>query len=303
MYKENNTIMKRLFIGMTVVAVVMTGLSSCGEAARTTYSDSEYVMFADTMSLFPVQNSNDYFTVPVASTVACDYDRTYGVEVIDRASNAIEGRHYEFESNSVTIKAGEKVADLKIRGIYENIEKTDSLSVTLRLLTDEGTKWDLYGVQTRVQIMKSCPFNLDVFTGYCKVTSTYFRSYMTNTDLRLIETTKVEGENAVILHDFYYDGYDIKLKFDASDPLEPFVDMDKDQMIGNTPEAFDKMHGNGKMLVEQPAVYTSYYNVCQSFVVQYITLYVKGIGTVGTYVNILEWISDEEAALLKKEGY
>ena len=31
------------------------------------------------------------------------------------------------------------------------------------------------------------------------------------------------------------------------------------------------------------------------------TIYVVGKGTVGTYVNILEWISDEEAEQYKKE--
>lgn len=39
------------------------------------------------------------------------------------------------------------------------------------------------------------------------------------------------------------------------------------------------------------------------FVFQYMRAYVEGIDTVGTYINILEWISDEEAALLQKEGY
>ena len=33
----------------------------------------------------------------------------------------------------------------------------------------------------------------------------------------------------------------------------------------------------------------------------YTTIYVVGKGTVGTYVNILEWISDEEAEQYKKE--
>ena len=36
--------------------------------------------------------------------------------------------------------------------------------------------------------------------------------------------------------------------------------------------------------------------------VQYMTFYVDGVGTVGTYVNILKWISDEEAEILKSQG-
>lgn len=291
--------MKRLFIGIGVAIAVVASLSGCGDAAKTTYSGPEYVLFADTMSLFPVQNSQDYFTVPVASTVACDYDRTFGVEVDEKASNAIENKHYVIESNSVTIKAGERAADLKIRGIYENIEKTDSLSIVLHLVSKEDTHWDLYGTKTRVEMMKSCPFDLNVFTGWCKVTSSFYQDYMSNTDYRLIQTEIDKSkENTIIMHDFFYKGYDLKLKFGPSDPMKPFVEMD-DQILGSTAEAFGTIHGNGKLMVKQPTVYVSYYNVCQTFVLQYITVYVNGVGTVGTYVNILEWISDEEAGRLQ----
>ena len=204
--------MKRLFIGMGVVIALTVGLSGCGDMAKTTYNGPDYVMFADTMSLFPVQNSQDYFTVPVASTVACDYDRTFAVEVDEKASNAIEKKHYVIESNTVTIKAGERAADLKIRGIYENIGKTDSLSITLRLVSNDETRWDIYGTKTRVEMMKSCPFDLNVFTGWCKVSSSFYQNYMNNIDFRLIQTEiDKEEENTIIMHDFFYKGYDLSL--------------------------------------------------------------------------------------------
>ena len=53
----------------------------------------------------------------------------------------------------------------------------------------------------------------------------------------------------------------------------------------------------------QPTMYTSYYSTCEKFVFQYVTLHVDGVGTVGTYANILEWISDAEAEKLIEEGY
>ena len=34
-----------------------------------------------------------------------------------------------------------------------------------------------------------------------------------------------------------------------------------------------------------------------------MTFYVKDIGTVGTYANIVEWISDSEYEYLKQQGY
>lgn len=294
--------MKRIFIGLLAAVAAIAGLSGC-DSDKTTYSGSEYVMFSDTLSYFPVQNSNDWFKVSVASTVACDYDRTYGVEVDDKNSNAVENKHYVIESNTVTIKAGERAADLKIRGLYENIGKTDSLSVTLHLIADDDKEWAEYGTKTRIEMQKACPFDLHVFTGYCKLTSTYYSEFMKDTNMRLLKAEAVSGEeNTVILPDFFYKGYGIKLKFDPSNPLKPFVEMD-DQILGSTAEAFGTIYGDGKLLVKQPTAYASYYNVCQTFVFLYITVYVENVDTVGTYVNMIEWISDEEAEQLKNQGY
>ena len=47
----------------------------------------------------------------------------------------------------------------------------------------------------------------------------------------------------------------------------------------------------------------SFYNVCQNFFLQYMTFYVNNVGVVGTYANVVEWISEEEYNYLKKQGY
>ena len=36
-----------------------------------------------------------------------------------------------------------------------------------------------------------------------------------------------EEENAVILKDFFYKGYDIKIRFSTEDPLQPLIDLEK----------------------------------------------------------------------------
>lgn len=294
--------MKRIFIGLFALVAVIVSLSGC-DSDKTAYSGPEYVMFSDTLSYFPVQNSKDYFNVHVASTVTCDYDRTFGIEVDDKKTNAIEDRHYVIESNTVTIKAGERAADFKIRGLYENIEKEDSLAVTFNLISKENTKWNLYTTKTRVEIMKSCPFDAAVFTGYCTLSSSFFDEYMSGTDLRLLKSSvDPKDPHTIIIHDYFYKGYDIKLKFDSSNPLEPFIEMDT-QIIGSTAEAFGTIYGNGKLMVDSPNIYTSYYNVCQKYVFLYTRLYVDNVDTVGTFVNILEWISDEEAKKLQDQGY
>ena len=71
-----------------------------------TYDDYEYVMFADTLAVYPVQKDVEWFAIPVVSSVVRDYDRVFGVEIIDKGNNAIENLHYSLKSNTVTIKAG-----------------------------------------------------------------------------------------------------------------------------------------------------------------------------------------------------
>ena len=95
------------YIPIVVAAVCM--IVGCKER-YVTYSDAEYVMFADTMATYPVQKDVEYFSIPVVSTVVRDYDRTFGVEIIDKGNNAIENLHYRLKSNTVTIKAGENRA-------------------------------------------------------------------------------------------------------------------------------------------------------------------------------------------------
>ena len=196
--------MKLLITGIVALITLAVGFWGCNDLSRTTYSGSDYVMFSDTLSMYPVQDSEKWFEIPVVATNICDYDRSFGVEVDDKASNAIEKKQYVVESNTVTIKAGERVAKFRMKGIYENIDKTDSLSVTFNLLAKDENVWDLYGTRTRVQMQKACPFELSTFEGYCLLTSSFFSAYMTNTEYRLLQAERDKTEdNTIILHDFF----------------------------------------------------------------------------------------------------
>ena len=155
----------------------LAALSVACQERYVTYDDAEYVMFADTLATYPVQADVEYFSIPVVSTVIKDYDRTFGVEIIDRTSNAIENYHYRLQSNTVTIKAGENRADVLVHGFYDNIEATDSLGFTLQLVMDERLEMPLYGKQSKAVLMKSCPFDINNFTGYCVLTSMFLYDY------------------------------------------------------------------------------------------------------------------------------
>ena len=97
--------MKNILKYITSIIVAAFALTGCHER-YVTYSDAEYVMFADTMAIYPVQKADSTFVIPVVSTVKKDYDRTFAVEIIDKGNNAIEKKHYRLESNTITIKAG-----------------------------------------------------------------------------------------------------------------------------------------------------------------------------------------------------
>ena len=300
--------MKKIMMGCLVAVAAIIALASCSQD-YTTYSGPSHIMFSDTLYQYPVQQNNEIFNVPVSATERADYDRTFAVEVVDKQSNAIEGLHYRLLDNTVTIKAGEIVGNVQVQGIYDNIGKTDSLGFTLKLVIPEKYNWtQLYKDYTHVVMLKSCPFDINNFTGWCVVTSTFYTQYLNNVSHRLVRTELVEGEeNTVRIKDVYYDGYDIKLKLCPGNPLEPKVEMDE-QIVGKTGEAFGTIYGDGKLRINQLPAYNSYFNTCQNFVMQYVLMSVnKKDGTlldnVNMYINLFEWVSDAEAERIQREGF
>lgn len=290
--------------------MVALALFSCKEQ-YTKYSDAEYVMFADSISTNMVQKEQSRFTVAVSSTVARSYDRTFGVEVVDAGSNAIEGKHYRLLTSSVTIPAGKLAADVEVEGIYDNIEATDSLGFKLRLVMPEQLKWSLYPNSdcTKVTMYKSCPFDRNTFTGYAVLSSLLLRDYPgDNVSFQRLVYTEAHPteEDMIIVRSAFYDGYDITLTLHSEDAAEPRITMDKDQVLSDEASVFGQILGDNHILGDDSPYYTSYFNTCQRFAVLWLRVYVENlgttIGTVGNYYNVIEWISDEEADRLKREG-
>jgi len=300
--------MKRIITVLFAAGLLAAFAASCDQE-RTVYSGPEYVMFADTMSVNMVQQDQEHFAVTVAATTACDYDRTFGVEVVDKRSKAIEGLHYRLLSNTVTIPAGQRTADVLIHGCYDKFEAADTLNVVLQLVMPEQLKWDLYNDNTNVKMVKSCPFSIDDFTGWCMVTSAFLQSFpgMENSSIqRLVRTEKhPTEENAVIIRDWLFTGYDVELRFDPDDPANPKVTMPEGQTLSDEESVFGKINGDNKILVKSSPAYLSYFSSCENFVTLWIQAYVENlgapVGAVGNYLNILEWVSDEEAERLQKE--
>lgn len=295
--------LSRNFLGL---ALAVAFASSCNEGEPLAPTTPDYIQFSDTLYVLPVADDVEYHNVPIVATQACDYDRTVAVEIIDATSNAIEGKHYSLESNTITIKAGELVGNVRVRGYHSNIDVYDSLGFKLNLLVPEELQWDIYGTETNVLLQKACKFDINSFVGYCVVTSTYIMNYM-EVDKRLVKAEiDPENENTIIMRDYFFDGYDVRINFKDNDILNPLIEME-DQVFGPTSEAFGTLYGDGLIRMYQPTAYTSYFSSCEKFIFQYMTLYVPGMAegqnTVGTFVNAVEWISDDEAEKLKREGY
>ncbi len=301
--------MKKILSIFISVAVAL-GAMSCNEQ-YITYDGPEYMMFADTLSTNMVLADGSSFRVTVASTVKCDYDRTVGVEVVDEGSNAIEGKHFSLKSNSVTIPAGKLTAEVEVQGHYDNIEPTDSLGFVLKLAMPEQLKWeDLYagGDRTKVVMYKSCPFDINNFTGWCMLTSLFIYNYPgDNASYQRLVKTELHPteENTVIVHDAFYDGYDVKIKFNPEDPAEPIVTMPSNQVLSDEASVLGWILGDDHILGEHSPLNPSYFNSCQRYVQLWMHVYVEkvgeSIGTVGHFLNILEWVSDEEADRLQRE--
>ena len=298
--------LSRNLLGAAIAVAVAGSIVGCNENWIFAPSTPDYIQFSDTLYVLPVVDDEEYHNVPIVATKTCSYDRTVAVEIIDAYSNAIEGKHYSLESNTITIKAGELVGNVRVRGYHNNIDVYDSLGFKLNLIIPEELQWDLYGTETNVLLQKACKFDINAFTGYCVLTSTYILNY-TNTDMRLLESEiDPEEENTIILRDYFFDGNDVKVRFKPEDIMNPLIEMD-DQVFGPTSDAFGTLYGDGLIRLYQPTAYTSYFSSCEKFIFQYMTLYVPGMeegyNTVGTFINAVEWISNDEAERLKREGY
>lgn len=282
-------------------AMLLTTLVGC-EAEHTTYDGPNYIMFSAERHDLGILDSEEWFEIPISATRTAKHDRNVGVEIVAARSSAIYGLHYTIESTTVTIPAGELTAMLRIKGYPEAIGVGENLGITLNLAIEQESVWEKYGTETEVYLHKCCPLDMNAFTGYAVLTSTWAMQYM-NLESILVKThLDPTTPNTIVVEDMYYAGYDIRISFMEENRLEPLIEMAEPQVMGSTGEAFGTIYGNGKLMMMQPADSGSYYSPCEGFLLQYVTIYVEEVGTVGSYAHILEWISDDEAERILREG-
>ncbi len=287
-------------------AFVAASFTGCHER-YVTYSDKEYVMFADTMAIYPVQKAEPSFSIPVVSTVKRKYDRTFGVEIVDNGSNAIENKHYSLESNTITIKAGQTRADVLVHAYFDSFEPEDSLGFELRLVMHDDLEMPLYGKSTKAVLRKTGPFDMSKFTGYCVLSSMFLQDYGGNSGYnRLIKTEPHPTEpNTIICKNWLKDGYDVTMSFDDSDPLMPIVTMEKGQVAADQSSFFGITYGQwgDRLLVGSSDLEKSLFYPLGGYLFVWTEISVEEYGVVGHFYNVMQWVSDEEGKRLEREGF
>lgn len=298
--------MKKLTISTLIILVALLSVG-CKED-KVEVAGGIY-HFTEECYAFGVLDDEEWFEVPIVATLPHSEARNIGIEVVASESSAIEGVHFSLENHTIKLKADNDKCAVRIQGNPEAFELGETLTLKLRLAVDDKFIDNATATECEVQMQKCCPFDINAFTGYCKITSTYLMQYL-NSDSRLVRTERdPEVENGIIVKDMFYEGHDVRFTLHSDDRLNPIADMHT-AVVGTTGEAFGTIYGNGKLMISEPEAeginpddYKSYYGTCERYLFNYAMLYVEEVGIVGVFVNIFEWISDDEAERIMREGF
>lgn len=288
--------MKNLLNLLLLFPVMSIGMVGC-QSEDATYSGPEFVMFADTIYTMPIVETGTAFEVPVAATTTANYDRNYTVEVDNSKSTAVRGFHFDFAdgSNNVTIKAGERVANVRLKGYYNNVQREDSLVVSLRLVEPKSQQWDLYGNTTRVDFVLCPPFKMNDFlqikndNDEAHFTMLASFPFGNQTSSYAVEGYKKDEKTLMLTSMFGNSATDpIRVIFDDSDPLDLKITVPEQKAFRESSYGYVWIHS-----VDQ---YPSYFNTFDNFFVLILEAYVPQIGSFGVYQYIFKCIDSDEAA-------
>ncbi|MGL5317938.1 MAG: hypothetical protein ACRC9Q_04495 [Bacteroidales bacterium] len=279
--------MKKIILNpVFLVLLFISTLMSCSKDAIM-YEGGEYAMFADSMAYVPVTpDAESVFEFPVSLTKAQAKDKTYGIEVVIKKSNAIEGVHYELLTQNVTIKAGETKASVKLKGLYDNIVYGEHLQISLKLLAPKEEVWGIYGQEARLLLIKCPDFSIDKFVGNVRFYAAFpFADRMTS----FLATTQEFDGNTLLLKNTFSNKRDLRIDFvsNENDPFENSVVV-KEQFV-----LIDPYYG--EVLARTVDSNPSYYITEARSVFLNLELFVPGVGSFGVHPYVIRWITQAEA--------
>lgn len=273
--------------GLYSLCLLLTILFVGCDRKEILYSGDSYVMFADSALVMPVTvDANKTFDVVIGTTLAADYDRNYVVSVDVEHSNAIEGYHFELLNKNVQIKAGERTGVVTMKGYFDNMNRTDSLAVTLKILSDKEEVMAVYGNKANILLYKCYPFNIDDYVGDMRMTCTF--PFSNESKNILVKSEKIDDYTLLIKAPFD-DNYDLKLKFLVSEDKP----MDNEISVVEQEAFLDA--GYGLVFAQSVASNPSFFIAADRGVVLYLNMFLPKVGAFGTYLYIFKWITPYEA--------
>lgn len=288
-------------IRITLVALLTLGVGCKSE--EPSYDGPNHITFTESAHSFGVVDNSEWFEVEIAATHTSSADRDFGVEVVASESSAIEGLHYELERNTLCIKAGKLTTTLRLRGLAENFDANEALNITLNLVLPDESISHEQGTRATITLQHCCAFDINAFTGYAVLTSTWSMEFL-GVESRLVRTRLDQSEsNVIVIEDMFYDNYDVRIKLHDDDRLNPLASLCGNQVLSSTGEAFGTIYGNDELMIGAYDEAVSYYSACETFLLLYSEMYVVDVGSVGIFASVVEWISDDEAERIMREGF
>lgn len=265
-----------------MLLVLFTAVFSSCSNEDALYSGRDYVMFSDSLAYMPVTTAEgNYYEVEIAATNVSSVDRNYAVELVANKSNAIEGYHFDFITNNLTIKAGELSGKIKIKGYYDNIVYGEKLEYTLRLLAPKDQNWNLYGNEARISIIKCPDFDINKFTGNLRM---YAAFPFDDKFINFFVKSERQDDSTLIVKTPFDKAYDLKLRFhtNAINPLENGVSIFEQV-------AFPDL-SYGQVFVKEAETVASYYITEAGMIDLYLDVFVPSVGSFGVHRYLLQWV-------------
>lgn len=279
--------MKKIFINpISLILLFILSLSACSNEA-TMFEGNNYAMFTDSVVYIPVTPDPEFiYDLPVSITKTQNVDKTYGVEILIKKSNAIEGVHYQLLTHNVTIKAGEKTGNVRIAGLYDNIIYGEKLQITLKLLAPKDEIWDIYGQETRLMLIKCPDYDIAKFEGNIR----FFAAFpFSDKTINFLCKTEVMNDSTLLLKGAFSDKYDLRLRL-KSNKTNPFED---EVIVKEQTVLVDPMYG--AIHARTVDISPSYYITEARSIFLYMELFVPSVGSFGVHPYIIKWITPAEA--------
>ncbi len=163
--------MKKILIKVYASMVLLVLLGACQENNVELYDGPSLIHFLETKGNVLIDESNPVITIEVGVTKALDVSRVFDVVVDTDESTAVEGLSFELLTPTVTVDAGEVIAEVQVRGLYTGAEPTGQL---LKLSLSSSNTDEVASFQNayNLELYKFCEFDQMAFVGTFQVVET-----------------------------------------------------------------------------------------------------------------------------------